>query len=36
MNDVVSAELPDARAFDTPRILLAGAVDYDMYDRFRD
>jgi ATP-dependent protease ClpP protease subunit len=26
----------DASAFDTPRILLAGAVDYAMYDRFRD
>ena len=26
----------DAPAFDTPRILLAGAVDYAMYDRFRD
>ena len=25
-----------AEAFDTPRILLAGAVDYAMYDRFRD
>lgn len=24
-----------AEAFDTPRILLAGAVDYAMYDRFR-
>lgn len=27
--------LLDASAFDTPRILLAGAVDYAMYDRFR-
>ena len=36
MNDVVSADLLDVSAFDTPRILLAGAVDYDMYDRFRD
>ncbi len=26
----------DARAFDMPRILLAGAVNYAMYDRFRD
>jgi ATP-dependent protease ClpP protease subunit len=26
----------DAAAFDRPRILLAGAVDYAMYDRFRD
>ena len=26
----------DASAFDTPRILLAGAVDYAIYDRFRD
>lgn len=26
----------DASAFDTPRILLAGTVDYAMYDRFRD
>ncbi|GAW41970.1 hypothetical protein SH203_02382 [Brevundimonas sp. SH203] len=26
----------DPRAFDKPRILLAGAVDYAMYDRFRD
>ncbi|MEN0029639.1 MAG: ATP-dependent Clp protease proteolytic subunit [Pseudomonadota bacterium] len=25
----------DAKAFDTPRILLAGPVDYDMYTRFR-
>lgn len=25
-----------AEAFDTPRILLAGAVDYAMYDRFRE
>lgn len=25
-----------AEAFDTPRILLAGEVDYAMYDRFRD
>lgn len=25
-----------AEAFDAPRILLAGAVDYAMYDRFRD
>jgi ATP-dependent protease ClpP protease subunit len=25
-----------AEAFDTPRILLAGAVDYAMYERFRD
>ena len=25
-----------AEAFDTPRILLAGAIDYAMYDRFRD
>ena len=36
MNDVVSADLQDVSAFDMPRILLAGAVDYDMYDRFRD
>lgn len=36
MNDVVSADLLDVSAFDTPRILLAGAVDYDMYDRFSD
>lgn len=26
----------DAKAFDTPRILLAGSVDYAMYDRFRE
>ncbi len=26
----------DASSFDTPSILLAGAVDYAMYDRFRD
>ena len=26
----------DASAFDTPRILLAGTVDYAMYDRFRE
>lgn len=36
MNDVVSAALLDASAFDRPRIFLAGAVDYGMYDRFRD
>ena len=36
MTDSSSAGRLDARAFDTPRILLAGAVDYAMYDRFRE
>lgn len=36
MTDSSSAGLLDARAFDRPRILLAGAVDYAMYDRFRE
>lgn len=36
MTESSSAGRLDARAFDTPRILLAGAVDYAMYDRFRE
>ncbi|MDQ1154668.1 ATP-dependent Clp protease proteolytic subunit [Brevundimonas sp. SORGH_AS_0993] len=36
MTDAPSAGRLDASAFDTPRILLAGAVDYALYDRFRD
>jgi ATP-dependent protease ClpP protease subunit len=30
-----SPEILSASAFDTPRVLLAGTVDYEMYERFR-
>lgn len=36
MSENPTSGLLDARAFEAPRILLAGAVDYAMYDRFRD
>jgi ATP-dependent protease ClpP protease subunit len=36
MNDAPPMGILTAEAFDTPRILLAGAVDYAMYARFRD
>ena len=36
MNDTPPMGILTAEAFDTPRILLAGAVDYAMYERFRD
>lgn len=36
MNDTPPMGILTAEAFDTPRILLAGAVDYAMYARFRD
>lgn len=36
MNDAPPMGILTAEAFDTPRILLAGAVDYAMYERFRD
>lgn len=36
MPDTPPMGLLDAEAFNAPRILLAGAVDYDMYERFRD
>lgn len=35
MSDVAPSGILTAEAFDTPRILLAGAVDYAMYDQFR-
>ena len=35
MSDAAPSGILTAEAFDTPRILLAGAVDYAMYDRFR-
>ena len=36
MSDAPPMGILTAEAFDTPRILLAGAVDYTMYERFRD
>lgn len=36
MSDAPPMGILTAEAFDTPRILLAGAVDYAMYERFRD
>ncbi|MFN3879557.1 MAG: ClpP family protease [Brevundimonas sp.] len=36
MTKAVPKGVLTAESFDTPRILLAGAVDYAMYDRFRD
>lgn len=36
MSDNPPSGILTAEAFDTPRILLAGAIDYEMYDRFRE